>query len=142
MSKSDNTKMVILVRRDLKMPPGKIAAQVAHACMKVFFSELQNTDTMDKQSDGTFKMREFSLPNLPHFENYIRGAFTKVVLGVDDEEQLLRLYELARGKGIHCSLIKDAGRTVFNGVATHTTAGIGPWDADAINEITGHLKLL
>lgn len=36
-------KQVIVVRKDLKMNRGKIAAQAAHASMKIFFDRVINT---------------------------------------------------------------------------------------------------
>ncbi len=36
----NNIKQVLVIRKDLNMSPGKLAAQVAHASMKVFFDRM------------------------------------------------------------------------------------------------------
>ena len=52
------------------------------------------------------------------------------------------MYLQAKQDGIPCALIEDEGLTEFNGVKTKTCIAIGPWYADEIDQITGHLKLL
>ena len=119
-------KQVILVRKDLGMSVGKTAAQVAHASMAVFLK------------DGKF----IEPPYTPEMEAWMNGPFVKICLSVKNENQLLKYYELAQNAGLPRSIIKDQGRTEFNGQATYTTAAIGPADPDKINEITGKLQLL
>lgn len=123
-------KQVILVRTDLNMGAGKIASQVAHASMKVFFDR--------KTMDG----RRMEIMLTSDMYDWVDGEFTKVILAVDNEDQLLVNYVNAQNAGLPCALIQDNGHTVFNGVKTFTTAAIGPANPDLINKITGHLKLL
>lgn len=123
-------KQVILVRTDLNMGVGKIASQVAHASMKVFFDR----KTMDEH--------RMEIPLTDDMLSWVEGEFTKVILAVDSEDQLLVNYVNAQGAGLPCALIQDNGHTVFNGVKTFTTVAIGPANPDQINQITGHLKLL
>ena len=40
------------------------------------------------------------------------------------------------------ALITDAGLTEFHGVPTKTCLGIGPWESEEIDKITGELSLL
>ena len=44
---------------------------------------------------------------------WVEGLFGKIVLSVENEEDLLRVYEEAKARGLPCSLITDAGRTEF-----------------------------
>lgn len=126
-----NTKQVIVIRRyypdtegkQKKVRLGKLFAQAAHASVKVVL-EL-----------GNFK-------NNPFVKNWLEGSFTKICVYVDFEEELLEVYNKAKKEGMPCSLITDAGKTEFNGVATKTCCAIGPWDSDKIDKITGGLKLL
>lgn len=154
----NNVKQVVLVRTDLNMSIRKTASQVAHACMKVFFDKMITASFIQqpycKLKDNTispsysfydmvcFKKGGKILPYDVYFDEYIQGTFKKVVLAVESEKQLLDLYQKAKDKGIHCSLIKDSGLTEFNLVPTYTTVCIGPWIDSEIDEITGHLKLL
>lgn len=119
-------KQVLLYRRDLKMRKGKIAAQCAHASLKVLLDRAapsgpdQITITMD-----------------PVMAAWVGGRFTKIVLSVEDEPALLAAYEAAKARGLPAALITDAGLTEFGGVPTRTTVAIGPALAADIDVITG-----
>lgn len=127
-----DVKQVIVVRKDLKMRPGKLAAQVAHASMKAVL------DTCN-----LLEGRVLFKSNMPEpMYQWLTGIFTKVVLAVESEEELLELYNKALCLELTCSLITDAGLTVFNGVPTNTCIAIGPEESYKIDAITNHLKLL
>ena len=126
------TKQVIVVRKDLKMGTGKMGAQIAHAAM---VSAITNylTDNGDYIWDY--------VPPL-EVREWLRDDFVKICVWAKDEEELLDIYMNARQANLPCSLIKDAGRTVFKGVPTFTTVGIGPGEISKIDKITGHLPLI
>ena len=124
------TKQVILIRKDLEMPKGKLGAQTAHASIAAFLNR-EKTDPISNPL--SLDLSEADIQWLSH-------RFTKICLGVKNEEELLKYYELAKSKGLKCSLIKDAGFTTFN-EPTHTTVAIGPDFNDVIDEITGKLKI-
>ncbi len=65
----------------------------------------------------------------------------KVVVKVNDLNELMNIYKLAKKKRLYCAIIKDAGRTVLK-EGTITCIGIGPNDEKKIDEITKDLKLL
>ena len=110
-------KQVILVRQDLKLPKGKMSAQVAHASTEV---------ALQSDKDVVEEWRE--------------EGMKKSVLKVKDEKELVSLFQLAKDKGLKACLITDAGRTTI-APGTKTCVGIGPDDDDRIDEITGDLKL-
>jgi len=111
-------KQVILVRQDLKLPKGKLAAQAAHAAVEaVFNSDKKKVDAWRKQGQK------------------------KVVLKVADEKELLKYLQSAKDSGLKTALITDAGRTVIE-PGTKTCAGIGPDEEEKIDEVTGKLKML
>lgn len=120
-------KQVIAVRKDLKMRRGKECAQAAHASMAAIISTEGNKHII-KQHD--------------HIIEWLNGAFTKIVVYVNSEEELKELYKKALDSDLDCSLILDSGRTEFSGVPTYTTCAIGPGPANEIDFITGDLKLL
>ncbi|MFK7733914.1 MAG: aminoacyl-tRNA hydrolase [Pseudomonadales bacterium] len=111
-------KQVILVNEALNLPPGKLAAQVAHASV----ASLLSTD-VDAQKE------------------WFGVGMPKVVLAVDNEQALLAYFEQARSAELPSQLIRDAGKTVVE-AGTITCVGIGPAKPDAIDEISGELALL
>ncbi len=129
-------KQVLVVRKDLHMKMGKIAAQSAHASMKVLLDLMISTET----SIGKDYLLALSSEE-PLFK-WLEGAFTKVCVYVNSEEELLSLQKQAQDAGILNALITDSGKTEFHGVPTNTVLAIGPDDSEKINKITGHLKLL
>ena len=124
-------KQVIVVRKDLKMGKGKLAAQVAHASM-AFISDSIEIEGYDFILNINEDAKEW----------LIEGPFIKIVLGCDSKKELIELYKKANKNGLYCSLIIDSGKTEFNGKRTVTTMAIGPTEASRIDEITGNLKLL
>lgn len=125
-------KQVIAVRIDLNMRKGKIAAQVAHASMKVFFDYGDWVDT-----------NSFEIANIPHnMVEWMKGAFTKIVVGVNSEEEIYNLAKKATELDIPHAVIVDNGFTEFHGNKTTTCIAIGPEDSEKIDKITGDLKLI
>lgn len=119
-----NVKQCIVVRKDLNMRKGKLAAQVAHASGKILL------DNIDLVSNPKGVMKK-----------WFGSGFTKIVVGCDSEEELLNIYKKAQEENIFCSLIMDAGRTEFK-EPTYTCVALGPEYSEYINKITGELKLL
>jgi peptidyl-tRNA hydrolase, PTH2 family len=111
-------KQVILVRKDLKLPPGKLAVQVAHAAVEaVLKSSKSKVD--EWKSEGMMK----------------------VVLEVQDLDELKKFQQLAKSEKLVASIIADAGRTVVE-PGTITCLAIGPDDEEKIDKLTGKLKIL
>lgn len=114
----NNYKQVILVRKDLKMSAGKIAAQCSHASTEAAF-----------KSDNSI------------IEAWRKDEMKKVVLRVKDDVELLNIKKLADKSKIVNALIKDAGKTQVH-PGTITCLGIGPDKEEKIDKITGKLKVL
>jgi len=129
-------KQVIVMRRDLKMPRGKIAAQAAHASM----AGLLNHVTFRLEED-TMEGWALSMPKNGAMSQWLRGAFTKVCVCVESEAELEAVYKQAQLAGLNVSKIVDNGLTVFDNVPTWTCIGVGPDFPERIDPITGHLKL-
>lgn len=111
-------KQAIVMRTDLKMGKGKIAAQACHASLNSF-----------KKADKN-DIRKWELEGQK-----------KVVLKVSSERELLELFSLVKETGLPCSLITDAGHTQIE-PSTRTCLGIGPGSDEEIDRLTGDLKLL
>jgi len=115
-------KQVLVVRKDLKMRKGKIAAQCAHATLAVY-----------RENIGSDKLK---------FRRWFSSGQTKICVSVDTEDELFEIAQQSKDMGVMFSVITDSGKTEFNGVATNTVICIGPDFEDKIDKITGHLKLL
>lgn len=103
-----NYKQVIVMRKDLGMRKGKIAAQAAHACLKVFFDQ----HSVDDVILPNYKKVSFNIRN-DIYNEWISKIFTKVCVSVKSEEELLDIYNKAHKSNLLCSLIKDSGLTEF-----------------------------
>ena len=121
MSGSEEYKLVILVRNDLKMTKGKIAAQLGHASVNCALSSKKNHT---KQFDG-----------------WMNSAQTKIVLRGDTEEEIFQFKAAADAQGINNSVIADAGRTQIE-PGSITCLGIGPEKVSVLDKMTGGLKML
>ncbi len=111
-------KQVILVRQDLKLPKGKMAAQVAHAATEAL---------LRSHKDDITKWRT--------------EGMKKVILKVADDKELIKYKNIAEDNGLVAALIIDAGRTVVE-PGTMTCLGIGPDREEKIDKVTGNLKIL
>lgn len=113
-------KMILVVRNDLKMGKGKVAAQCSHAAVAAY-------KQVQRRNPELLKQWEYC-------------GQPKVVVKAPDEETLVNLLGQAREVGLTVSLIQDAGRTQI-APGSRTVLGVGPGPADLIDRVTGDLKL-
>ena len=111
-------KQDICVREDLRLPKGKLAAQVAHG--------------------STWAMKN---ANESAVNKWLQNGGKKVVVYVKDEKSLLAILQDAKDRGLPCKLIVDTGHTVVS-PGTKTVVGIGPAKEEAIDAVTGELSLV
>lgn len=116
--KDRRMKQVVVVNQALNLPPGKMAAQVAHAAVGGFLHA-----DRDRQV------------------GWLEAGMPKIVLRCDTEEALLALHAQAQAAGLATMLVRDAGRTVVE-AGTATCVGIGPDEAAKIDAVTGALSLV
>lgn len=143
-------KQVIVVRNDLAMPRGKMAAQVAHASLGSILGQMRmEIERSDINNSVVSKELVLTLLKIGllgdrteklYLDQWISGRFAKVVVYIDSEDDLLRLINKADSLGIPTTPIYDAGASVFKGERTLTCAAFGPWKSDAIDDVTGHLN--
>ncbi|XP_063216173.1 peptidyl-tRNA hydrolase 2, mitochondrial-like [Bacillus rossius redtenbacheri] len=118
-----NFKMVFVVRTDLGMGKGKIAAQCAHAAVDCYRLALRDREGVLRAWEGQ---------GMPKVTLKCTG---------EGEEEIHELKVLARSLGLTACTIRDAGRTQVES-GSLTVLGIGPGEISAIDQVTGHLKLL
>ena len=112
-------KQVILVRGDLGMGRGKIAAQACHASLGAF--------------------RKAVKQNLELVRQWDREGETKIVLKVD-LKTMIDFKGWADAEGIPSYMVQDAGRTQLE-PGTKTALAIGPADAEKLKP-TEELQLM
>ncbi|XP_044849411.1 peptidyl-tRNA hydrolase 2, mitochondrial isoform X1 [Mauremys mutica] len=120
MGESGEYKMVLIVRNDLKMGKGKVAAQCSHAAVSAY-------KQVQRRNPELLKQWEYC-------------GQPKVVLKAPNEESLVQLLVDAKELGLTVSIIQDAGRTQI-APGSRTVLGIGPGPADVVDKVSGHLKL-
>ena len=136
------SKMMIVMRRDLKMRKGKIAAQAGHACIDAILMALSKEGRMNDftmTGDG-FILKNADKPSSPLSDWFAYGC-AKVCVYVDSEEALLDIARKAQERGMIASVITDAGMTEFHGVPTKTCLALEPLLAEIADELTGDLPL-
>jgi PTH2 family peptidyl-tRNA hydrolase len=112
-------KLVLVVRTDLDMGRGKIAAQVAHAAVTAALRGLGS----------------------PDFTQWLRDGQPKVVLKVSSGQRLREVAAAAGAAGLPVELIQDVGRTQVT-PGTLTCCAVGPAADERIDAVTGDLSLL
>ena len=113
-------KLVVVVRTDLGISKGKMAAQVAHAAV--------NCTLKSRKSDSS------------NFKKWFDEGQKKVVVKGQNESTLRDLQQHAREIGLVSSLVTDAGLTEVP-AGTVTCLGIGPASESEIDLITGDYSL-
>jgi peptidyl-tRNA hydrolase, PTH2 family len=113
------SKLTLVVRTDLGMGRGKIAAQAAHAAVAAALATLGTSD----------------------FRAWLRDGQPKVVLKAASEDDLFAIAGRAGDARLPVQVVHDAGRTqVAEG--TPTCCAIGPAEGSRIDAVTGGLSLL
>jgi peptidyl-tRNA hydrolase len=111
-------KQIIVVNESLKLPRGKLAAQVAHAAVAAFLEASAEAQRL-----------------------WLAEGMPKVVVKSESADELRQLEEAAQRRGIPACLITDAGKTVVP-AGTTTCLGLGPALENELDKLTGGLKLV
>jgi peptidyl-tRNA hydrolase, PTH2 family len=114
-------KQVIVVRRDVKMGTGKIAAQVAHAAVM----GAEKTKTRNRE----------------WFDPWFEAGQAKVVVKVKSIDELIDIRKRAEELHLPVVQVQDSGLTQIPS-GTITCIGIGPAPSELIDKVTNKLRLL
>jgi len=145
-------KQIIIVRKDLNMSPGKLAAQVSHGSM-AFLTWMIRDNVFGEMFEGTGGNQKFMKPCNTYriqsfdidkdlYEQWIDGEFTKCVLQAKNKNQLLKAKtmaeELGMKEGEDFWLIRDNCHTELEPEEdgrTLTVIGFKPMDSEIIDKI-------
>ena len=151
-------KLVVLVRRDLCMGVGKVAAQCVRrrwnarlALQHVVLSSrplircAPSTHMVNRVAHGALGAYRATADSGESGRQLLKAweqaGETVIVLGVADEVELMTKLEQARQAGLVTHLVADAGRTEVV-AGSHTVGTVGPDAIERIDAITGGLSLL
>lgn len=126
----EECKLILVVRTDLGMTKGKIAAQCGHATLACF-----------KSISNAARAAGPSSPAARLLQRWERYGQAKVALQTKSADEMHELMAKARSLGITAEVIADAGRTQID-PGSLTVLGVGPAPKSAVDLVTGHLKLL
>ncbi|KAG5920787.1 hypothetical protein E4U42_006068 [Claviceps africana] len=123
---NEECKLVLVVRTDLGMTKGKIAAQCSHATLACY-------KTMVRSSPDS--------PQAKLLRRWERHGQAKIAVQVKSEKELTELRWKALDLHLTAEVIQDAGRTQID-PGSLTVLGVGPGPKSLVDQVTGHLKLL
>ncbi|XP_076236819.1 peptidyl-tRNA hydrolase 2, mitochondrial isoform X2 [Calliopsis andreniformis] len=115
----DNYKLILVIRTDLKMGKGKIAAQCAHAAVAAYKAARKHPKILQAWEEC---------------------GQAKITVRVDSEDVLQEIAKQAKAVGLLSNIIQDAGHTQI-APGSRTVCAVGPGPAPLIDKVTGHLKL-
>ena len=136
------SKQMIVMRRDLKMRKGKIAAQAGHACVEATLMAI----VREGRAGQLCAADDWAWLSHPEGDSsaltdWFDSGVAKVCVYVDSEDALLDLAARGRERGLAVSLVRDAGLTEFHGEPTYTCLAFEPLPAEVIDPLTGDLPL-
>lgn len=113
--------MVLVLRGELRLTPGKAAVQAAHAAVML----VRRAEERDREGLAV----------------WLRQGQKKIALIAQSLDELTDLERRARAKGIATAWVEDAGLTEVP-PGTRTCLGLGPARSVDLNPLTGSLPLL
>ncbi|PWY87683.1 PTH2-domain-containing protein [Aspergillus heteromorphus CBS 117.55] len=119
---AEEVKLVLVVRTDLGMTKGKIAAQCSHATLACY-------KYLAAHTTGSSILRRWE-----------SQGQAKIALQVKSEEDMEELQAKAISLGLCARVITDAGRTQIASGSRTVLGVLGP--KSVVDGVTGHLKLL
>lgn len=132
-------KQIIIVRKDLKMSPGKTAAQVSHAS-SMFMMNWFKKNCCFGYAEGKVNENIIS--------KWMEGEYTKCILEAKNKSQLLKAMIAAESAGMKENedffLVYDNCHTELEPEEdgrTLTCIGFLPMDSEKINTITKRYQL-
>ncbi len=139
---SYKAKQMIVMRRDLHMRKGKIAAQAGHACVEATLMALAREGRLGSiRLAGSRVALDHAAGDSSPITAWFDAGIAKVCVYVDSEKELLDIAAQGREQGFLVALIRDAGMTEFHGEATITCLAFEPLYPEQIDPITGDLPL-
>lgn len=114
-------KVVLIVRGELRLTPGKAAVQIAHAAVLLY-------QQAERRSGAALQA-------------WLEGGQKKIAVVAPTLADLESLQRQARARGIPTAFVEDAGLTEVP-PGTRTVLGLGPAPEAELDRVSGSLPLL
>mgnify|MGYP004496288365 CR=1 len=96
-------RQLIIVRKDLNMSPGKLAAQVSHASMAFLSQAIRNSGSDQALSADTGEIESYTVSlTIPAdiYEQWFMDIFTKTICEAKNRNQLMKAATMADELGL------------------------------------------
>lgn len=137
-------KQVIVANKELNMSPGKLAAMVAHGSISFLCQWLRRNVATDVSSFTEYVIKPTARIDRELFTQWISGSFTKIILEVENTEEMKKIIEKAHTYGFVNTVdffnIVDES-TEFMDIPQWAVIAFAPMEAERIDPITGDLTL-
>lgn len=131
---------LFIMRKDLNMSAGKLAAQVAHCAEAYWTNGIRNAA---KSYDDNYYMFD-GLIYKEVYEDYIAGRFTKTICEARNKNHLLKAVEVAQELGlienVHYGLIYDACLTELVPEEENGTTLTGIWFCPLKDDVAHYIS--
>lgn len=134
---------LFIMRKDLHMSPGKLAAQVAHCAEAYWMRGISKSATLLPDfPDGIYRCEVFYDKGL--FEEYINGSFVKTICEARNKNHLMKAKEIATSLGlledVDFGVINDNCRTELEPEEPDGTTVTGMWFCPLPDEIAHQIS--
>ncbi|EON7637097.1 aminoacyl-tRNA hydrolase [Escherichia coli] len=110
------SKCYIIIREDLDMPVGKLAAQAGHAVDSIWSTvTVAGTSIRGCNAVGE-NPRDEDEKILNDFSTWVQDGRRKIILKAKSEEQMLNLFDKVKAEGFTATKIHDYGFNHFDGL--------------------------
>ncbi len=135
-------KQVIVMRKDLTMPAGKLATMVGHASMKFLADKVANGRTYTEAGMYnvvlTAEQAQWLTEPDPGIEYTGQQSFAKIVVFVGSLQALLDVEVAAKRRYLTVGTVHDSGYS-HNKAGEYVGIAIGPHWPEAFEGVTDHL---
>ena len=140
-----NIRLTVVVRKDLQLVPGLLAAQVSHMADAFMRAKILNALSLTEGGNpNMLTLLDMSFPDFDKGElEWMKEPYLSV-LGVNCYEDLVEIYEHVQRENLPCHKWDDTiPSPTFEGKDIKAFVGIsiGPADFDKIKIVTGGLEL-
>ena len=137
-------KQVIVVNKELNMSAGKMAAMVAHGSVSFFTNWFRRNVSTENSSWTEYTIYPNARIDKELFAQWIAGNFTKIILEVNNTDEMKAVIEKAHEYGMingkdFFNIVDES--TEFNDIPSWAVIAFAPMDSIRIDKVTGNLNL-